>query len=76
MGLIRNAVEQGRQAVDSIADVRPQRVAGMLDLVIVGAGPAGISAALAAKEHGSRFRDASSRTRSAGPSPTIRAASW
>lgn len=51
MGLIRNASEQGKQAVKSIAELdglnRPER----LDLVIVGAGPAGIAAALAAKQH-------------------------
>jgi thioredoxin reductase/ferredoxin len=48
MGLIRNALEQGRQAVESIA----RRAAGSderLDLVVVGAGPAGFAAALTAK---------------------------
>ena len=42
MGLIKNAVEQGRQAVENIvADVRFQ---GRMpwDLIIIGAGPAGI----------------------------------
>ena len=50
MGLIRNALEQGRQAVEVIA-ARPAGPAepGLLDLVIVGAGPAGFSASLAAK---------------------------
>jgi thioredoxin reductase (NADPH) len=50
MGLIRNALEQGRQAVDVIA-ARAAGPAepGLLDLVIVGAGPAGFSASLAAK---------------------------
>lgn len=51
MGLIKNAVEQGRQAVENIvADVRFQ---GRMpwDLIIIGAGPAGISAALTAKKH-------------------------
>jgi thioredoxin reductase (NADPH) len=49
MGLIRKAVEQGRQAMDSIA----RQLKGNtlpVDVVIVGAGPAGISASLAAKE--------------------------
>ncbi len=48
MGLIRNALEQGRQAVEAIAQ---RRVAGgkQLDLVIVGAGPAGFAGALTAK---------------------------
>jgi putative YpdA family bacillithiol system oxidoreductase len=46
MGLIRNAIEQGHQAVDAIVEARPGN-GKMLDLVIVGAGPAGFSAALA-----------------------------
>lgn len=54
MGLIRNAVTQGRQAIDHIAK-RP-RPGGddVLDIVIVGAGPAGFSATLAAKQRGLR----------------------
>jgi thioredoxin reductase/NAD-dependent dihydropyrimidine dehydrogenase PreA subunit len=51
MGLIRNALTQGRQAVESIAKSR-QRVKGRLDLLIVGAGPAGFAAALTAKSLG------------------------
>jgi thioredoxin reductase/ferredoxin len=54
MGLIRNAIEQGRQAVQEI-HARRARVASRLDLVIVGAGPAGFSASLAALERGMRF---------------------
>lgn len=54
MGLIRKAAEQGRQAVDAL---RKRRGHGdELDLVIVGAGPAGLSAGLAAMEHQLRFR--------------------
>ena len=58
MGLIRNAIEQGRQAVAAIADqaAADPAPADMLDLLIVGAGPAGISASLAATERGLRFR--------------------
>jgi thioredoxin reductase/ferredoxin len=54
MGLIRNAIEQGRQAV---AELATRRAGGKqpLDLVIVGAGPAGISAALAATEKRLKF---------------------
>lgn len=56
MGLIRNALEQGRQAVDAIAArVRGASTPDMLDLVIVGAGPAGFSASLAAKAQHLRF---------------------
>lgn len=56
MGLIRNAVTQGRQAVEAIA--RRRTADGSkhdLDLVIVGAGPAGFSASLSAKALGLRF---------------------
>jgi thioredoxin reductase/NAD-dependent dihydropyrimidine dehydrogenase PreA subunit len=54
MGLIRNAVEQGRQAVENIAARRLQgkRARDTRDLLIVGAGPAGFSATLAAHELG------------------------
>ncbi len=52
MGLIRNAVEQGRQAVESIAKLAGFAQPGRFDLIIVGAGPAGIAAALAAKQKG------------------------
>ena len=48
MGLIRKAVEQGRQAMDSIAKLKGGGFP--YDVVIIGAGPAGISASLAAKE--------------------------
>ncbi len=52
MGLIRNAVEQGRQAVESIFQSRNQANGADLDLLVVGAGPAGFSASLAAMERG------------------------
>jgi thioredoxin reductase (NADPH) len=52
MGLIRNAVEQGRQAVESISKLEGFGQPGRYDLIIVGAGPAGIAAALAAKQKG------------------------
>lgn len=50
MGLIRNAIEQGRQAVGSISKLDGLGRNDRLDLVIVGAGPAGLSASLAARE--------------------------
>ncbi len=53
MGLIRKAAEQGQQAMASIARVRSE--ANQLDVVIVGAGPAGISASLAAMERKLKF---------------------
>ena len=50
MGLIRNAVEQGRLAMESIAKlVKPQHQ-NSLDVLVVGAGPAGFSATLSATE--------------------------
>jgi thioredoxin reductase/NAD-dependent dihydropyrimidine dehydrogenase PreA subunit len=49
MGLIRNALEQGRQALEQIAArCAGPRHAEALDILIVGAGPAGFSASLAA----------------------------
>jgi thioredoxin reductase (NADPH) len=48
MGLIRNALEQGRQAVEAIGR-RGLADKDRLDVVIVGAGPAGFAAALTAK---------------------------
>jgi thioredoxin reductase (NADPH) len=54
MGLIRNAVEQGRQAVENIVKTFNSQGAEY-DLIIIGAGPAGISAALNAKKHGLKF---------------------
>ncbi len=50
MGLIRNAVEQGRQAMAEILARRPRGEGEELDVVIIGAGPAGFSASLAALE--------------------------
>lgn len=52
MGLIKNAVEQGKQAVENIAKTLVKNANNDFDLVIVGAGPAGISAALTAKKLG------------------------
>lgn len=52
MGLIKNSVEQGQLAVESIVKSKKPSLDNVLDLVIIGAGPAGISASLAAKKHG------------------------
>lgn len=54
MGLIRKAAEQGRQAMEPIR----RRANGRhdLDVVIVGCGPAGLSAGLSALQQGMRFR--------------------
>jgi thioredoxin reductase/NAD-dependent dihydropyrimidine dehydrogenase PreA subunit len=57
MGLIKNAIEQGRQAMDSVERYvnkfnasNSDTTKDLLDCVVVGAGPAGISAMLGAKE--------------------------
>ncbi len=55
MGLVRNAIEQGRQAMDAIRRLGGFGNPGILDVVIVGGGPAGISASLAATEHKLRY---------------------
>jgi thioredoxin reductase (NADPH) len=55
MGLIRNAVEQGRQAVENIVKSLRKTHDASYDLIIIGAGPAGISASLTAKKHQLRF---------------------
>ena len=51
MGLVKNSVEQGKQAVDNIVKSLEKGHSASYDLVIVGAGPAGIAAALNAKKH-------------------------
>lgn len=55
MGLIRKAAEQGRQAIDSI---RKKKGGGKadFDVLIVGCGPAGISAGLSAIQHELRYK--------------------
>jgi thioredoxin reductase (NADPH) len=53
MGLVRKAAEQGKQAIESLA--KGTRSEGELDVVIVGAGPAGLSATLGAMDKKLRF---------------------
>ena len=55
MGLIKNSVEQGFYAVENIARRGVKLGSEVLDLIIIGAGPAGISASLTAKKHGLKF---------------------
>ena len=54
MGLIRKAAEQGRQAMEAIRK-RPAKDFD-LDVLIVGCGPAGLSAGLSAIQHKLRYR--------------------
>ena len=53
MGLIRKAVEQGRQAIEAIRKRQDKKFP--LDVVVVGAGPAGLAASLGALERKLRF---------------------
>jgi thioredoxin reductase len=58
-GLIKNAINEGKIAAENVgrmvhASSLPRRP-GVLDLVIVGSGPAGLSAGLEAKRAGLRF---------------------
>ncbi len=55
MGLIRNALTQGQQALEAIAKAGVKHP-GALDVLIVGAGPAGFAAALAAKKLGLNYQ--------------------
>ncbi len=55
MGLVRNAIEQGRQAIDSVRNKSGIGTGPGYDVVIVGAGPAGLSASLAAMKCGMRY---------------------
>lgn len=50
MGLIRNAVVQSTQAMRHLVAHRPRGQGDELDLIIVGAGPAGMTAALCARQ--------------------------
>jgi thioredoxin reductase (NADPH) len=50
MGLIKNAVEQGKQAINHISGHLEKGSKAQYDVIIVGSGPAGISATLAAKK--------------------------
>jgi thioredoxin reductase (NADPH) len=50
MGLIKNAVSQGKQAVENLAKSMKKDHGAPYDLIIIGAGPAGIAAALTAKK--------------------------
>ena len=56
MGLIRNAIEQGRQAMENLTkSIASSDSNAPHDVVIVGAGPAGFSASLYAHEHNMKY---------------------
>jgi len=57
MGLIRNAIIQGLQAAERLGQVLGrQEQAGMVDVAIVGSGPAGLATALGCRAAGLSFR--------------------
>jgi thioredoxin reductase (NADPH) len=57
MGLIRKTAEQGRQAMGAVVKrLKEMPSQAPLDVVIVGAGPAGISAGLSAIHHKLRYK--------------------
>ena len=56
MGLIKNSVEQGKQAVENIVQsLQGRKGTGDYDLIIIGAGPTGISASLSARKNNLSF---------------------
>ncbi len=55
MGLIRNAIEQGKAAMSKLTNTLPKASSNVHQVIIVGAGPAGIAATLAAKQAGLKY---------------------
>lgn len=55
MGLIKNAVEQGKQAIEFFSAKLKRSPNAKYDIIIVGAGPAGISATLTAAKNNLKF---------------------
>ena len=55
MGLIINAITQALQCMDGICGELPEKAEGVHQVVIVGAGPAGMAASLAAMDAGLDF---------------------
>lgn len=56
MGLIKNAIEQGKQAMENIIEtIEPASSSNVFDVIIIGAGPAGFAAALKAHEKKIRY---------------------
>ncbi len=59
MGLISNAIRQATEGMNNLKDSLAPRgdlAEDVADVAIIGAGPAGLTSALAAQEHGLRYR--------------------
>ncbi len=56
MGLIRNAITQGCEAIESIRKVPGIGQGDQLDVLIVGAGPSGFAATISAKSHRLKYK--------------------
>ena len=55
MGLIRNAIEQGKSSIQALAKKMPKASSNAHQVIIVGAGPAGFGAILKAQELGLNY---------------------
>jgi thioredoxin reductase len=55
MGLVANAFEQGRQCVEGIVREKERGSSDLLDLAVVGCGPAGLATSLGALDRGLRY---------------------
>lgn len=55
MGLIRNAIEQGKSAMAALVKSLSKKSNNQYQVAIIGAGPAGIAATLSAKQQGLKY---------------------
>ena len=53
--LIKSAINQGHEVISHIAETKPRIADAPFDVIIIGAGPAGLGAALEAKRRGLRY---------------------
>ncbi|MDP1677033.1 MAG: NAD(P)-binding domain-containing protein [Bacteroidota bacterium] len=55
MGLIKNAISQGKKVIEHISKLPPASRDDMVDVAIIGAGPSGLTAGLTAHEKNIRY---------------------